>query len=458
VSNSPDKPNTANTGEAHDSPASSVPITSPPPSSATPHAIKNPAAPTFETIQHTRVEANHGDEGKVLGDIRAFKQQFDPHWLIQVQQKLTVGDATGAFNTETLRAIRDTEGETLTAKMITSHEFLIALGAKLGVEGEPFRAAVDAEGHDTPDHTKTDPADIAAQAIGYADYDTYRETSLHNVTFLGVSLKQGFSDGRAHPLLASRVAAAEAYLIQRFGSQEQAIKGTGWSKRAGAAYSATSKEAHDPTNPKSHMHTMGMAIDIDPNVNPYTMPKGDGASGDWIYWFYTTGFELGKRLGFGGDALNLQSLYAEGKNMSSEELHDHMLASSKSFARTVEMSEKSDDEIKAALLAATPAYKESEIPQLIEKWFHPAKKIYHNAKGDRKFHETMTESKELIVALRDAAGLNWGGTEMDPGQNGDFMHFDTRNDDLGHKVYQAGFNAQRARRAELAKSKKKNEP
>jgi len=122
------------------------------------------------------------------------------------------------------------------------------------------------------------------------------------VTFLGVSLEQGQSDGRAHPLLASRIAAAEAYLIQRFGSQDEAIKGTGWSRRAGAAYSATDAAAHDPKDPKSHMHTMGMAIDIDPNVNPYTMPKGDGPAANWIYWFYTTGFELGHRLGFGGDA------------------------------------------------------------------------------------------------------------------------------------------------------------
>jgi hypothetical protein len=173
-----------------------------------------------------------------------------------------------------------------------------------------------------------------------------------------VSLKQDKSDGRAHPLLASRIAAAESYLVQRFGSFEQAIKGTGWSKFAGASYSATDADAHDPTDPKSHMHTMGMAIDIDPGVNPYTMPKGDGAAADWIYEFYSTGFELGHRLGFGGDALDLNTLYAEGKSMSSDELHEHMLASSQSFARTVELSEKSDEEIKTALLAAKPPYKE----------------------------------------------------------------------------------------------------
>jgi len=135
--------------------------------------------------------------------------------------------------------------------------------------------------------------------------------------------------------------------------------------------------------------------------------------------------------------------------MSSEELHEHMLASSKSFAKTVEMSEKSDEEIKAALLTAGYHDDASDngAQKLIESWFHPAKKIFHNKKtGAREFHETMTKSKELLVALRDVAGLNWGGTEMSTGQNGDFMHFDNRNDDFGHKVYQAGYDAQQARK------------
>jgi len=443
-----------------------VVTTTPPtttPASATPHAIIHPGAATFETIQHTRVEVNQDDEGKALSDIRAYKQQFDPQWLIQVQQKLQVGDATGAFNTETLRAIRDTEGKKLSGKQISDHAFLVGLGTKLGVTGDPYRPIVDAEGHDTADHTKTDPADLAAQSIGYADYHTYRTTALKKVTFLDVSLEQGKSDGRAHPLLRSRIEAAEAYLVNRFGSKQAAIQKTGWSKNAGAAYSATDSAAHDPQDPKSHMHTMGMAIDIDPNVNPYTMPKGDGADADWIYWFYVTGFELGHRLGFGGDALDLTSLLNEGQTMSSEELHDHMLASSKSFAQAVELSEKSDEDIKKAMLAGNPPYKEGngdkDIQHLIDKWFHPAKKIFHDQKtGDRKFHETMTESKELVVALRDAGGLNWGGTEMSAGQNGDFMHFDTRNDDLGHKVYKAGYDAQKARKEKLAAEAKAAKP
>ncbi|HET9990516.1 MAG TPA: SH3 domain-containing protein, partial [Kofleriaceae bacterium] len=125
---------------------SAVVTTTPPttaPATATPHAIVHPGAATFETIEHTRVEVNQGDEGDVLGYIRGYKQQFDPHWLLLVQKQLQVGDATGAFNTETLRAIRDTMGHKLTGAQITDHAFLVGLGTKLKVEGEPYRTEVD---------------------------------------------------------------------------------------------------------------------------------------------------------------------------------------------------------------------------------------------------------------------------------------------------------------------------
>lgn len=47
----------------------------------------------------------------------------------------------------------------------------------------------------------------------------------------------------------------------------------------------------------------------------------------------------------------------------------------------------------------------------------------------------MDMSMDLVVALRDVAGLAWGGIEMSHTQNGDFMHFDCRNTDFGQAVY-----------------------
>jgi hypothetical protein len=48
----------------------------------------------------------------------------------------------------------------------------------------------------------------------------------------------------------------------------------------------------------------------------------------------------------------------------------------------------------------------------------------------------MQHSMDMIVALRDVAGLAWGGTEMSAVENGDFMHFDMRFDGAaGSAVY-----------------------
>ena len=132
------------------------------------------------------------------------------------------------------------------------------------------------------DATATDPADIAAQAVGYASYDEYYHSGLTQAKFLGVTLKQGQSDGNLHPHMKGRLEAAESYLVSRFGSNAQAIAGTGWSQKIGGAY-ATESAAHDPKDPKSHMHTMGLAVDIDAGANPYTMPKSDGKAADWMY-------------------------------------------------------------------------------------------------------------------------------------------------------------------------------
>ena len=65
-------------------PTSSAHDTASPPTTPTPHAIQDPKAATFETIQHTRVQVNHDDDGKVetvldaLGDTWLGVVRWDP--------------------------------------------------------------------------------------------------------------------------------------------------------------------------------------------------------------------------------------------------------------------------------------------------------------------------------------------------------------------------------------------
>lgn len=74
-------------------------------------------------------------------------------------------------------------------------------------------------------------------------------------------------------------------------------------------------------------------------------------------------------------------------------------------------------------------------------------------------------SMDLLVALRDVAGLAWGGTEMSSVENGDFMHFDCRQTQFGDAVYdrkspdeqaeEQRKNAEEAARKKAAAQKKK---
>jgi hypothetical protein len=63
---------------------------------------------------------------------------------------------------------------------------------------------------------------------------------------------------------------------------------------------------------------------------------------------------------------------------------------------------------------------------------------FHLQQGRKDAKQATNLTQELLIALRDVAGLAWGGTEMSMIENGDFMHFDCRLTDFGQSVYLAG--------------------
>jgi hypothetical protein len=63
---------------------------------------------------------------------------------------------------------------------------------------------------------------------------------------------------------------------------------------------------------------------------------------------------------------------------------------------------------------------------------------FHQQQGRANAQAPTNLTQEMVIALRDVAGLAWGGTEMSSIENGDFMHFDCRLTDFGNSVYQAG--------------------
>lgn len=75
----------------------------------------------------------------------------------------------------------------------------------------------------------------------------------------------------------------------------------------------------------------------------------------------------------------------------------------------------------------------------LEKNWGPEKKSGKERFGRTQDTQSFTNhSQELVVALRDVAGLSWGGTEMSERENGDFMHFDCRTTNFGQNVYKHG--------------------
>lgn len=409
--------------------------------------------PTFMTVMGGQEEQTSKAEAHLLNDIRRDHRRLDPIWLMQAQTALQIADASGAMNTSTLRVLltkKGVEAKAATSAMLLDATFLTGLHP-----GKPFVAATDKDwfSHDEKDAKAHLDADTAAQAVGYEDYADYEadfidEDVVDNkkfdaVTFLGVSMKQGKSDGRAHPYLVERLRVAETYLHQRFKTTDNAevIKRIGWNKSGGTAYEtdalnlrgrAERKEDKakgikhlDKVDPKSHQHTMGLAIDIDPGHNPWVY-RG-GAGNDW----YDKHFEIAAAL-FGGSAITAADMTTWSDQSSTEELHAKITKSSDAFGSYLKLLNSDEETIQKQIEA-----RYEKDPAKAKGLAADAKKFgawFHGEHNGGNASELTNISMDLLVALRDVAGLSWGGMEMGHTQNGDFMHFDCRNTEFGHAV------------------------
>ena len=414
--------------QTHNAPTSGH-DTSTPPAHA---AVSTAATPTvtsndrFVTLSGNSIAKTTAQEATVLNALRADPRRFDPAWLVAAQRALGVVDATGAMNTETLRAMRTRAGKpSLDAVGILDNRFLAGI-----VPGEPFMPTELGFAEQAPDGSARRPADLAAQAAGYASYSAYKETWV-DISFLGrfMGRPNNGGSGRAHPYLAARLRVAEAFLRQRHPGldDEGVIRAVGWSGSGNASYD------DEPTTRASHQHTMGLAIDIDPAHNPYIFNENVGGltheqSMWWIETFKQM-FQIATRI-YGGDPIAPATLVEWSKTSSTEELFQRVKATSDAFAQFLVLSKRPKGEILAALIGAK--YSQVDADGLLQT-VQSAEERFHSGSRNRALSLT-TISEELILALRDAAGLAWGGTEMSPRENGDFMHFDCRQTTFGTSI------------------------
>ncbi len=406
---------------------------------------KQPKAPkTFQTLKKTAVEVTKPFEAKILKALRSSHIRIDPTWLLRAQtESLKVGDATGAMNTETLRAIHTRAQRVVEADEILAEGFLNGIlntgKSPLAVTGTGFE-------HETKNTAAALHSDKAAQAVGYADYKSYSD-DMTTTTFLGVSLVQGKSDGRAHTYLAQRLRLAEEFLRGLFSEQvtkaendpNAKLKGdalvaklAGWNQLGGAAYD-TSPAARKEGN--AHQHTMGLAIDIDPSANGWVWDE-----------HHNSHPSMDKHLGFasrlfGGRAFKAGTLDKLSDQTSTEELHAEVSTASGAFGNYLkwvkDWAKKYEADQKGTTTALVTELQSRGIKEADEAmvkdmmWFAG----WFNAASYRKGMSQLTTIKmPLLVALRDVAGLAWGGTEMGSSENGDFMHFDCRDTTFGNAV------------------------
>jgi hypothetical protein len=383
----------------------------------------------FATASGNMIAKTAPAEAAVLNHLRSEPRRFDPAWMVVAQQNLGVVDATGAMNTETLRAMRErAHRPKLDASQIMDEAFLSTLAP-----GTPFFAGTTLGfGGQAIDPTATSPADLAAQAAGYASYLDYKATWVP-IKFLGVLLGPplGHGSGRGHPYLAARLQVAEAFLRQRHPNPKGdagVIKAIGWNGKGNAAYDDDAKLM------LSHPHTMGLAVDFDPSHNVYLFNEHiPGLTHEQAMWWIQELEAMSKTATriYGGEPIKPDVLLDWSHKTSTEELFQRVTATSEAFAKLFQLSHKPAEEILATLTGAGFSADEAaaELPAV-----QKADERFHQGGGRQDAGKLTNLHEELVLALRDAAGLSWGGTDMSMRENADFMHFDCRDTEFGHAV------------------------
>lgn len=158
---------------------------------------------------------------------------------------------------------------------------------------------------------------------------------------------------------------------------------------------------------------------------------------------------------FGGEEVTPKLMMHWSETLSSEELAAKVDMISHSLTQYLQLCETGTDE-EIELRFRNAGYSDAQAKSLVPEAKHFARsqegksRFWQDNMSRKDMKGLTTHSMELVVALRDVAGLAWGGTEMSEGSNGDFMHFDCRQTTVGKKLFQFAHNNQAAEPAGTA--------
>ena len=338
------------------------------------------------------------------------KEGLSVEWISALQGELGV-PVTGTSSKELALAVAQRQVAAGQRRQLgelkaPTRSFLVGLFPKLAEIPQRTVAANLREGGKSGDGRA--PENDAVRLLGVApSYPAY-VSSLKAFDFLGHRVV-------GHPEFLGRLQNAVKYLKTKFPGKSEREIGEQMGIRETSDF-RTSSHAVD-----NMYHGLGFALDVNPPQN------------NWLFSHGTRGVKLGDAMKHVGDLFGqavirgAAGMSKAAKNGTTEDAFAALDASNEALKRYRTF--KNDPAALEAHLASqnAPAAAKSKGARRWmktiaddEKWFEKHLKPNPEQEGPAGF---MDFKKELIIALRDAAGLRWGGTDL--GQdNGDLMHFD----------------------------------
>jgi hypothetical protein len=130
---------------------------------------------------------------------------------------------------------------------------------------------------------------------------------------------------------------------------------------------------------------------------------------------------------YGGEPLTAAIMFQWSRESSTEELFPRIRASSQAFEKLLTLSARAKNDESEGGEISTQLARAGYHGEALKNAVHEvavADHHFHQQQGRAMAKAPTNLTMEMVIALRDVAGLAWGGTEMSLVENGDFMHFD----------------------------------
>ncbi len=381
--------------------------------------------------------------------MRRGAQPWNPTWLVLAQEALGA-PANGAFSVAFVRKIAELQKNSLEIDR-PSGILDAATIAELGRRSELlastdvfFRATGQEPEQDgageskAPKRPKGTILEAAVVKVGAAtDWADWLD-QIQAGTFLGIEVT-------AHYELLNRLKAAEAYLELKYPNTAPPEIG------AKVGCKTINSKRRRPTRRGRGMHQWAMAFDIDIRDNPWIL--GQKIKGNKINNAAAKVIKRAAKFMMKGEGLSggrnrytrVTKMKRMGAQLTTDELADRLVASNDAlhtYRKLAGNREAIREQYErhpenSAVRKKSLAYWVRRVRRDHRKLISRRGNWDHRDRPKSTNMGFMSFKKELIIALRDVAGLAWGACDLGI-SNGDMMHWDLRSTPLGGKIREQG--------------------